>query len=191
MVKVAGRLPVPSGDSLDKKKIALEKIPIKQICDILFNNYGIKINADINRTIMTVNEDLDREYKDITPTSSYINIMLSENPYLGNKKYDQAKLLGGIFTSNPKIIDEDIGDTIYITYYYHSGGLPWALKDEFYYKITVKSDANILLQHKGLVAEVDTPKKGLIIDIENIWNNFISYADKIPEALAKDIKAMK
>ena len=43
----------------------------------------------------------------------------------------------------------------------------------------------------GLVATVDTPKKGLIIDTEGIWNNFSSHVVKIPEALERDIKAKK
>lgn len=75
-----------------------------------------------------------------------------------------------------------------MTYGYRSGGLPWALKDEFYYDITVKSDLDVLLQRKGAVAVVPAPKKGIILDNDGVWNNFVAYTDQVDDALVRDLK---
>jgi hypothetical protein len=182
IIKVTGK--TPFGDNVDRKITVLQKIPIKEICDVLFANYGINVSPDFNRTIKVVDERSENPPH-----------VKGENPYWGNKEYNEPGLLSRIFFAAPTIIDEDIGDTVSITYSFRMVGPPWALKDESYYEITVKSDAEVLMLHKGIVATVDIPWKGLILNaqaiIEFIWNDVTSHADKIPEALARDIKAMK
>ena len=185
IIKVTGKPPLPFGDNVDKKITVLQKIPIKEICDVLFANYGIKVNPDFNRTIKVVDER----------SENYPHVK-GKNPYWGNKEYNEPGLLRRIlFFAAPTIIDEDIGDTVSITYSFRMVGSPWALKDEMYYEITVRSDAEVLMLQKGIVATVDIPWKGLIGDAqaitEFIWNGVNSHAEKIPEALARDIKAMK
>lgn len=193
IIKVAGR--APFSDNLGSKTNVLQKMPIKEICDVLAANYEINVNTTFDRTIKTVNEKMEGQGKAGSPSPgiSVQIFIMSENPYWGNKEYKTSGFLSGMLMGGgPTIIDEDIGDTVNITYSFRSGvGLPWALKDEFYYEIVIKSDAEVLVMHKGIIAKVDMPKKGLILDTEGIWNNFASYAEKIPEALVRDIKAMK
>lgn len=177
IVKVEGRMPILGGDNVGKKIMALEKIPIKEICDILSSSYGLQINTEINKTVKTVKEQMS---------------LLSENPYWGNKEYRQTGSLEFMLTNKDTIIqDGDVGDVVYITYGYITVGLPWALKDKFYYEIIVKSDATVLIDNKGTIAVVDIPKKGFILDSEGVWNNLVSYTDKITEALAKNINKAK
>jgi hypothetical protein len=151
-------------------------------------NYGIKVNQDFNRTIKVVDEWWENLGNIKYPHSK------GENPYWGNKEYNKPGLLRRILW-DPAIIDEDIGDTVSVIYSFRIVGFPWALKDEFYYEIKVKSDAEVLILHKGIVATVDIPWKGHILAPqaleEYIWNDVTSHAEKIPEALARDIKTMK
>jgi hypothetical protein len=183
IIKVTGSIPFPFGDDVDKKITVLQKVPIKEICDVLFANYGINVNPDFNKTIRTVEGEVSGRAW-IGPLSFTIR---DKNPYWGNKEYEEPGFLSG-----PTIIGDDSGDTISITYSFRSGqGLPWALKDIFYYEVTVKSDAEVLVQHMGEIATVDMPKKGLFLDLEGVWNDVTTYVEKIPEALARDIKAMK
>jgi len=185
IIKVTGKTPFPFGDNVDRKITVLQKIPIKEICDVLFANYGINVNPDFNRTIKVVDE-----------RSEIYPHVKGENPYWGNKEYNEPGLLRRIlFFQAPAIMDEDIGDTVSITYSFRMVGPPWALKDETYYEVTVRSNAEVLMLHKGIVATVDIPRKELIGDaeaiIEFIWNDVNSHAENIPVALARDIKAMK
>lgn len=188
IIKVTGK--TPFGDNVDRKVTVLQKIPVKEICDVLFANYGINVNSDFNRTIKVVDEWWESLGNIKYPHSK------GKNPYWGNKEYNEPGLLRRILLGgDPTIIDEDIGNTVSLFYSFRIVGFPWALKDEFYYEITVKSDAEVLMLHKGIVATVDIPSKGLIGDLEAIvefiWNDVNSHAGKIPEALARDIKAMK
>lgn len=191
IVKVTGRTPLGFGSPLlDRKITVLQKIPVKEICDVLFANYGINVNSDVNRTIKVVDEWWENLGNIKYPHSK------GENPYWGNKEYNKPGLLRRILLGgDPAIIDEDIGDTVSVIYSFRIVGFPWALKDEFYYEITVKSDAEVLMLHKGIVATVDIPSKGHIFSPlameEYMWNDVISHAENIPEALARDIKAMK
>jgi predicted small secreted protein len=182
IVKVTGRTPFGFGSPLlDRKITVLQKIPVKEICDVLFANYGINVNPDFNRTIKVVDERSENPPH-----------VKGENPYWGNKEYNEPGLLRRIlFFEAPTIIDDDIGDTVSITYSFRVAGPPWALKDETNYEVTVKSDAEVLVQHMGEIATVDMPKKGLFLDLEGVWNDVTTYVEKIPEALARDIKAMK
>lgn len=179
IVKVTGQI-FFGGPLLDRKITVLQKIPVKEICDVLFANYGINVNSDFNRTIKVVDEWHENLGNIKYPHSK------GKNPYWGNKEYNEPGFLRG----DPTIIDEDIGDTVSIIYSFRIVGFPWALKDEFYYEIAVKSDAEVLMLHRGIVATVDIPKKGLFLDSEGVWNDVTTYAEKIPEALARDIKAM-
>jgi len=193
IVKVTGK--TPYGDNVDKKIAILQKVPIKEICDVLSANYGINVNPDFDRTIRTVEGEVSGRAR-IGPLRFTFR---DENPYWGNKEYEEPSFLSVMFGSGrPTIRDEDIGDSVYITYNFGVAGPPWALKDEMYYGITVKSDAEVLMLHKGMVATVDIPWNGLMFwfgdfeaIIEFIWNDVNSHAEKIPEALARDIKAMK
>jgi hypothetical protein len=180
IVKVTGQI-FFGGPLLDRKITVLQKIPVKEICDVLFANYGINVNSDFNRTIKVVDEWHENLGNIKYPHSK------GKNPYWGNKEYNEPGFLRG----DPTIIDEDIGDTVSIIYSFRIVGFPWALKDEFYYEIAVKSDAEVLMLHRGIVATVDIPKKGLFLDSEGVWNDVTTHAEKIPEALARDIKAIK
>jgi len=188
MIKVAGRMPVPGGDNVGKKIEALEKIPVKGINDALGSRYGIRFDTYFDKTVKTVFEKVEGQGSS-APSSATISVklnMMSENPYCGNKEYKKTGLLKDILPllAGSAIEDEDVGDNIYITYGYKGGLL---FKDIFFYEVIVKSDDIVLVHQVGTVAEIDTPKKGLIIDINGVWNNFVTYADKITEALVRDI----
>jgi hypothetical protein len=187
IIKVTGKTPLGVGSPLlDKKITVIQKVPIKEICDVLFANYGINVNLDFNKTIRTVEgEEIGR-----VRIGPFRHVVRDENPYWGNKEYEEPGFLSG-----PTIIGDDIGDTVSITYSFRVAGPPWALKDETYYEVTVKSDAEVLMLHKGIVATIDIPWKGHIFAPlafeEFVWNDVTSHVEKIPEALARDIKAMK
>jgi hypothetical protein len=157
---VTGKTPFGVGSPLSDKKITvLQKVPIREICDVRFANYGINVNPDFNRTIRTV----EGEVIGRASIGPFRPVFRDENPYWGNKEYEEPSFLSAMFGSGvPTIRDEDIGDTVSIMYSFRVAGPPWALKDETYYEVTVKSDAEVLMLHKGIVATIDIPWKGHI-----------------------------
>ena len=193
IVKVIGGSPIGFGDRVDKKKMALERMPIEEICSVLTSNFGIKVDTQVDKFVRTVKEPLNNQGNAVPAStlpgwSMSINITpQSENPYWGKKEYKQAGISGA-----PKLQDENTGNMVYITYEVRPDNkgvsLPWSLKEIFYYDIRVTSDSTVLLHYAGPVAVVDMPKKGLIIDFEGYWDKMVSYVDRVPAAFAKDTK---
>jgi hypothetical protein len=176
MVKVEGQRPM--FDNLDRKKQALEKIPVTNICHILSKKFGLKTNLDVDRTVKVVKE---------------CGILDGGNPYWGVKHYEYPSFLKGFASGNNSecIKDEDTGNMIYITYRLDETNPLHAFTDSYSYEILVKSDADILLRFRGLVARVPTPKKGLSLDMDGSWKNFVSYADNIAQVFEEDVDKAK
>jgi hypothetical protein len=190
IVKVEGKHPFPWGDDVAKKITALERIPVEEICRTLTNNYAIQIDNYYVKTVRIVQEAQSGQAPSgpTGPGTTFsVNVSLSNgNPYFGNRAYEQKGLLERALTGgSPSIQNEDSGDMVYITYGFDNP--PFTFKNDFYYEVMVKSDASILIHHRGSVAYVAMPMNGLAINYEGIWNNLISYADKINDALIKDI----
>ena len=194
IVKVKGSLPTFNGDNVGIKKAILEKVPTQKICDLLVASYGLKIDANINNTIKIVEEKKEGQ-GDSGPVESGLSIRvyaMEENPYWGAKVYQEPTGVSGWFSGGgPVIQDENVGDFIYITYGMRVSGMAWSVKNEFYYEVMAKSDAQVLVLHKGIVAVVDIARKSVFGDDQADWDNFAVYVDKIPEALGKDIQAKK
>lgn len=187
IVKAAGRRWSFYGDNLNKKEEALKRIPVKDICNLLAKNYGLKINTQADLTTKIVKEDEGQSY---APPSSYgsssgtsyyiqLKVMKSDNPYFGNKEYSETGMLKGLFV-NPSLKGEDVGNTVDIVYSYFVDGFP--LKDKYYYQVSVKSDDKVLIYHYGAVAVHSYD------DADVAYSRLVSYADKIPEALARDLR---
>lgn len=198
IVKVEGRPVSPQSFFKDKDEVrnkisALERIPISEICDILSNKYGLQISTEVDKTVRIVEEDLPDSSKGwgMRPQSGvHVQASLTcQNPYWGNVEYRETGYWEGLKSGNSFVIDKQgVSNLVNITYGFSSTPGIRSTKEFIYYIITIESDDDILVRHKGEIATIKTPKKGLLeMDSEGIWNSFISYADKIDEALAKDL----
>jgi len=65
---------------------------------------------------------------------------------------------------------------------------PGMFKNIYWYEILIEAGGTTLTHHRGVVAEAPSTKN---FDFAGGWENFIDYADKIPEILKKDINAPK
>jgi hypothetical protein len=186
IVKVEGQ-PYPFVDDVDKKKTALTQIPIEEICKTLSSAYGLQINPNVNREIRIAREKPSGQNAP-APDPGRFGITLasmSDNPYFGNKRYEEGGLMSKLFAVPAKLQDEDVGEMVYLTYGFKPAA--FSPKYEFYYKLVVKSNAEILIKHEGTVAVVPVPF-GLPFGIKSAaWKELISNAGRINEALKKDI----
>ena len=201
IVKVEGRpLSLTSllkdEDEVQNKITALERIPIYEICDILSNKYGLQISTEVNMTVKIVEEDLPGSSKGggmggMRPqTGVQVQVVPKcQNPYWGNLEYRKTGYWEDLKTGKSFVIDKQgVSNLVNITYGFSSTPGIRSTKETIYYIITIESEDEILVRHKGEIATIETPKKGFFeINAESIWNSFISHADKIDEALAKDL----
>jgi hypothetical protein len=184
IVKAAGGMPLLM-DDVDRKKEALEKIPVEAICGVLSTNLGLIINPDCDHTIKTVVEDAKGQQ------SSGPFRMTTRSAYFGSQSYhDPGRFLGTLGT-RAKELNRNCGDLIYITYSLIPPGNPFSMENEYAYELLVKSDKEVLVNLSGVVARIPIPKNGLVADFDSIWSSFVTNATGIPEALARDIEKAK
>lgn len=182
IVKVEGRRwGLFDKDNLEKKKEALAKVPVNDICAVLSAKYGLRIDTQLNNTVKVVSEGEGggRGYAGSGGFFLRPIVMRSDNPYIGNKEYSDNGVVKSIFV-DPSLKEEGLGDTVDIIYSYsQSSGIP--RKDVYHYDITVKSNDTVLIHHDDDVAVLD------YADNDEIYKRLVSYADKITDALNQDI----
>lgn len=200
IVEVTGTLPYPTGsNNIEKKTLALEKIQVNNICDVLNREYGLQINRNVNKVIRYAPK----------PTS-FLNRFLHKckrdgNPYIGNRDYIESS--GGcgsreIYYEQRNtcycITNKDIGNYISIIYGFEMTGNPFNPREWFYYQITVMADGDVLVKYSGDVALLDLKTSYNPLDIgknweeiQRSWDNLVQNADQVDEALTRDIAKTK
>jgi hypothetical protein len=203
MVKVTGgtsRKPY-----LKEKEAALRKIPVSEICSILGNYCGLKMDPVIlDPAIRVVHDKVETPPPPALPNqpnSSGIkvgNITINiqptvtiENLYYGNMYYKGSELVPILLDIHPDLKSEDWSRMVYITYGVRSGGWPWAMTECLHYSIEIKAQNDCLFYQSGIVAEVPVSFLPFKNSDADYWNNYIEYAAKIPEALARDLHVQK
>lgn len=183
IIKVMGKVPLPINldNDFNKKIKALKKIPKNEIFFLLENEYDIKISRHIEfehiRTVVeSAVEPPKMQYKEI-------------NPYFGNDEYVENSFLKKIISLklNTRKFAENKNSVDIFYYFTLTEGGPFALKQRIYYEIVIRNGEEILAHHKNYVVVLDVSKKGLLVDVDKIWDDFILYAENIDDALARDL----
>lgn len=191
VVKAAGSLPsIPFAGSshLSAKEKALARIPIEDICATLKEEYALQIDTNVDRTPKVVKERSGNGTAP-PPTRAGFTINLqptTENAYYGNIEYDNASTIWLMLGGNSKTKnDQDVPEIMNVSYGFEVA--PFTFKAYFLYAITIKSSGKDVLSLTGIVETIPLPMKGLIIDEDGIWNEYVEYATRINNALKRDL----
>lgn len=179
---------IPFSDNTESKKIALTKIPINDVCGTIANHYGIIIDPNSDKEIKIVKETIGS--KGAMLSSKPITITISptcNNPYYGNKEYRKLGFFEGFFAGEDYKIDDDKGEIINVIYSIDQSPNPFDQYFSFNYEIIVKSDGDVLIQHKDKISIVQI--QTLEFNFSYIWEPYIFNAEKINEALKRDLSA--
>ena len=195
VVKSAGSLPtlpILGANNIDSKQKALSLIPIEEICSTLNSSFSINIDANVDRTPRTVKERVDdRGMPPSHPSKpgASFNLKLqasTENVYYGNLEYDNASTIWLMLGGDSKTVnDESVPDVVNVTYVMET--VPLGFKLRFRYLINVKSSGKDVLTLKGIIDSISTPKKGLIIDVAGVWEEYVKHAPMINDAIKRDL----
>lgn len=179
VVKVAGAVPIPFGNHIEKKIQALNNIQYEEICKIIQNKYGIYIKTEI----------LDKTPKILV---EYENNNPIKNVYFGNDLFEQKSPIpiAGLFNYY-KRQNVDGKNYIDITYYITGSSNPLKPSLKSYYNIVVRKNNEDIIIHKDKVSEAKVPMLAifnLVEELDVLWNSIISSARDIDEALLRDIE---
>ena len=182
VVKAAGDISVPFTGRLPKKKEALNRIPVEEICSILFNEYGLEVDISVDRTIKIAKERVDvAGHQGTTQLYTYC-----KNPYYGNLEYLDVHPILLVFGADTNIIaDPSVTDFLNITYTFEI--VPFIFKVRFLYNIVIKSSSDELLSIQGAVASIPLPRKGLFGDTDAVWDAYVKHAAHIDEVLRDEL----
>ena len=167
----------PYGSSQEKIK-ALKNIPIESICNILESNYGINIDRKFDKSINWVSERFEYNSKRII-----------RNPYYGNSKYERPNLFNAIIGigDTPKL-KESSKNIVNVIYGLKLPPLP-NMDLNYWYKIIIKANDEILISHNDSVKKGPVPHKNLMVfDKNTIWEDLITNAKNIDQKLIENAK---
>jgi hypothetical protein len=190
MVKVVGCKGLYRDDYIEKKRGALEKIPIDKICNTLNSYYGLEIDTNINKTIQIAYECVECGFKKSSNGASPhsgVTVTIQptcQNPYWGYIEPPQDILNNIIFKMFKKPKISQLSEIIEITYGCCQSDASRMLFDtKLEYQVIIKTKDKVLVKHRGIVESFKKQK--------NMWDNIVSYTDKINEALVRDINKTK
>jgi predicted nucleotidyltransferase len=183
VIKVAGVMPIPVGNHIEKKVQALQNIQYEEICQIIEHAYNIKIN----KTIKDKTPKFLVEYEFNNPVT---------NAYFGNDEYVQKSpvAIGSLFNYYRR---ENVNNQSHIDIIYRFATEKSLLSfptERFYYEIIVNKDEEDIIVHKGLIGAAPIPMRGpfnIITDLDGLWDAIIASAKNIDEVLLSDINEQK
>lgn len=147
-------------DYTDMQKKALKEVHVSEIINTLNNNYGLKIDTDINTTL--------NECKGFS--GALMSPMCSKCIFLINHGYQED------------------GDIVNIILRLESISA-WLtnIKLRLNYEVIVKSKGEALVRHTGELTDITFTSDNLKRLDDIVWENIISHASKINAALVRDI----
>jgi len=175
---------------IEKKKEALMRIPIEDICDTLGEYYSLKIDANVDKAPRILVERGDGSpASSPSSTFSITPYPTSENAYYGNLEYDNPGQAWLNFRGNTKIVNGDtFPDVINITYWMDLSSVPF--KTRFLYAIYAKSSGKDVLELKGIVATVPRETGWFGVQKSKGWDEYVNHAGQVNEALKRDLAEM-
>ncbi len=175
IVKVVSNFDFPIYDEFEKKALALQKIQYEEICQVLKNKYGIKIDtAIINKKPM--------------PVVEYVGGNPIKNAYFGNDNYEKIVPIEipGLYSSY-KRENTNKQSIIDIIYHVRASGAPISLpKIKLYYGIVAKKDEQEVFIHRDEMRNVNIPMFAIFNiteELEKLWAQVIVSSQDIDEAL--------